>query len=1084
LAGSPTDRAGEDEQGRFEALLAALSTRFVNVRPEDLDAAIEDVQRQICLTVGVELSALWEVVDEAPGDLVLTHFYAAQADLPMPLRGMSAGQHFPWLREEMLAGRAVAVSDLAALPDAAALDRDNLRLFGVQSNLTMPLSVGGGAVVAALGFNTTRTTRDWPEALVQRLHLVGQVFANALARKRTDDALRESEARSRLAAEAAEAGLWTFDYRTRTFWVSDQTRKIFGYIPDEAVDIERLERSVHADDWPRVAKAIEDAGRSGEGVTVEYRVCLPGGGIRWLSSRGRLHATAAGETRRLMGVSIDITDRKITDDRMAASRRFEALLLQVSTALINVRPEEMDRALEDALRRVCGILDLDLAVVWQWPPEIPGQITPTHAHPPLAELAAAGPLSQDGYPWVAAEMLAGRTIALSRLDDLPADAARDRDSATAAGIRSSLTLPLRTGSAPPLGAVAFNTLREERDWPDDLVARLQLIAQILASALARTRHERTILESEADSRATFEQAAVGIAHVATDGRWLRVNDRLCDIVGYSREELLERTFQDITVPDDLEADVQNVRRVVTGEIPTYSMEKRYIRKDGSIQWANLTVSLARTPGGEPRHFISVVEDIGSRKRAEEALLAHEARLATATDLAGLAFYEIDYGGGFLFADDRFRSLSGVDAEHGDGLGPFEFWLAHLHPDDRPHILQERDRLHEGSIDRISMEYRYLHPERGQVWLQHVARVGVRDEAGRAVKTFGVFRDVTTRRQAEEALHQSYVEIERLKDRLQAESDYLKAEIGVTDTDSGITGGSPAIKQVLHLVSHVAPTRSSVLVLGETGTGKELLARAIHLNSPRRGRVMIKVNCAAMPSGLVESELFGREKGAFTGALARQVGRFEIADGSTLFLDEVGELSLEVQAKLLRVLEEGEFERLGSPRTIKVDVRVIAATNRDLAEQIHLGRFREDLYYRLNVFPIRMPALRERAEDIPQLVWALLDACCSRMGKKITRVPKPTMEALQHLPWPGNVRELRNVIEYGAIISTGDTLEVRIPSAPGVSESAQTLVELEKDHILRTLKATQGRIKGPGGAATVLGMNPATLYSRMKKLGIR
>ena len=249
--------------------------------------------------------------------------------------------------------------------------------------------------------------------------------------------------------------------------------------------------------------------------------------------------------------------------------------------------------------------------------------------------------------------------------------------------------------------------------------------------------------------------------------------------------------------------------------------------------------------------------------------------------------------------------------------------------------------------------------------------------------------------------------------------------------------------------------------------------------------MVKVNCAALPSGLVESELFGREKGAFTGAVTRQIGRFEVADRSTLFLDEIGELSLDVQAKLLRVLEAGEFERLGSPRTIKADVRLIAATNRNLVEAIRQGRFREDLYYRLNVFPILVPPLRERAEDIALLVWTFLEEFCSRMGKKITQVPRRTMEALQRHAWPGNVRELRNVIEHAAIITTGDTLRVPMlgESAP-VTAPSTTLADAEREHILRALERAGGRVKGPKGAAAELGLNPATLYSRMKKLGLR
>jgi transcriptional regulator with GAF, ATPase, and Fis domain len=301
----------------------------------------------------------------------------------------------------------------------------------------------------------------------------------------------------------------------------------------------------------------------------------------------------------------------------------------------------------------------------------------------------------------------------------------------------------------------------------------------------------------------------------------------------------------------------------------------------------------------------------------------------------------------------------------------------------------------------------------------------------------------------------------------------------------VTGQSAVIRKVLRQVEQVAPTDSSVLIRGETGTGKELIAQAIHRLSPRRRSVMVKVNCAALPSGLVESELFGREKGAFTGALTRQVGRFEVADGSTLFLDEVGELPPDVQVKLLRVLQDGEFERLGSPRTIKVNVRVIAATNRDLTDEVRKGRFREDLFYRLNVFPIRMPPLRERTEDIPLLVWTFLEDLSSRMGKKITQVPRATMEALQSHPWPGNVRELRNVIEHGAIITTGDTLKVPMldDAAPGAT-LPQTLADSERGHIQRVLESTGWHIKGPKGAAAALGLNPATLYSRMKKLGIR
>lgn len=470
--------------------------------------------------------------------------------------------------------------------------------------------------------------------------------------------------------------------------------------------------------------------------------------------------------------------------------------------------------------------------------------------------------------------------------------------------------------------------------------------------------------------------------------------------------------------------------------------------------------------------------------ATEELQKGKSRLEAAADLAELGYYELDFSGKREFSDTRARAILGFPPDWRDGMKLSQFWQGLVHPEDAPRVQDVRQRLLNGTLDRVEIEYRYQHPARGLRWIHHRVDVAQRYEDGMALLLYGVLQDVTERRQAEEDLRQSYAEIERLKDRLQAEGEYLKAEMRLTQEHGPIIGRSSAIQKVLRLVEQVAPTDSSVLIHGETGTGKELIAEAIHRLSRRQAKVMIRVNCASLPSGLVESELFGREKGAFTGAMTRQVGRFEIADGSTLFLDEIGELPLELQAKLLRVLESGEFERLGHPRTIKVNVRLIAATNRDLAQAVKEGKFRGDLYYRLNVFPVNVPPLRERTEDIPLLVWSFLEEFCKRMGKKISQVPRKSMDALQRHPWPGNVRELRNMIERGAILTSGDTLKVPPlgETEPPVA-SGQTLVEIEREYILRTLEKTGWHIKGSNGAAAELGLNPGTLYGRMKKLGI-
>lgn len=304
-----------DSRLEFETLIADLSYRFINLPPGEVDGAIEDVQRRICEVLGVDLSALWQTTTAGEGPLTLTHFYSSQEDLLPPMRGMSAQEYFPWLQREMLAGHTVAVASLDELPEAATLDRDNLRLFGVNSNLTLPLSVGGATPIGALGFNTTRQERDWPDALVTRLQLVAQVFANALARKRADEALRESEARLALAADSAEAGLWTLDYGTGVFWATDKARAIFGYLPDEVITMERFEQSVHPEDRTVVRAAVERSASAGEPVDVEYRIGSGGEDVRWVASRGRPHRGATGEPEQLMGISVDVTERRRDQDR-------------------------------------------------------------------------------------------------------------------------------------------------------------------------------------------------------------------------------------------------------------------------------------------------------------------------------------------------------------------------------------------------------------------------------------------------------------------------------------------------------------------------------------------------------------------------------------------------------------------------------------------------------------------------------------------------------------------------------------------------------------------------------------------------
>ncbi len=392
---------------------------------------------------------------------------------------------------------------------------------------------------------------------------------------------------------------------------------------------------------------------------------------------------------------------------------------------------------------------------------------------------------------------------------------------------------------------------------------------------------------------------------------------------------------------------------------------------------------------------------------------------------------------------------------------------------------------EGLRDSFFLEYACHSPAEKRWFQMSVTRF--RDCDGERLLV--VHLPITEIKLTLEELERALEEIARLKDHLQAENLYLQEELRESINFNEIVGSSPALRATLRRIEQVAPTDATVLILGETGTGKELVARAIHGRSRRREHTMVRVNCAALPAALIESELFGHEKGAFTGALAQRSGRFELADKGTIFLDEIGDLPLELQAKLLRAIQEGEFERLGSSRTIKVDVRVIAATNRDLEQAVAEGKFRADLYYRLKVFPIVLAPLRQRPQDIPLLVWYFIRKKQSRLGRNIKTVGAGVMKSLTSYAWPGNVRELENVVEHALIVSSGPalTLDQQLGgSAPAAcaADGNQSLDEAERSHIVKILQACSWKVKGKGNAAERLGVHPNTLRYRIKKLGIK
>jgi PAS domain S-box-containing protein len=468
-----------------------------------------------------------------------------------------------------------------------------------------------------------------------------------------------------------------------------------------------------------------------------------------------------------------------------------------------------------------------------------------------------------------------------------------------------------------------------------------------------------------------------------------------------------------------------------------------------------------------------------RRKAERSLVESEARLSLAADSAGAGLWSLNLEDKTYWVTGKTRELYGLPP---DEVVTFNRLLQIVHPDDREPVRRKVEAMAQ-SKEEGGTEYRIIRGDGNIRWIVSQGHIHL-TESGTPDRLMGVSIDITHRKLMEEELQNKLREIENLKQQLEKENVYLKDEIILSFPHETIIGKSAPIQQVLSAAEQVAGTESTVLITGETGTGKELLARFIHNQSKRRDRAMVRVNCGALPPTLIESELFGREKGAYTGALSRESGRFEVADGSTLFLDEIGELHADLQAKLLHFLESGEFERLGSSKTIRVDVRVIAATNRNLAEEVKKGNFREDLYYRLNVFPIEVPPLRQRPEDIPLLVQVFIKEFNKQMGRKVQSVSKKTMNLLQQYDWPGNIRELRNIIEHAVILSRGETLHVEMENKLiEVSSRLPSLEDNEKQLILSVLEKTGWRIKGSNGAAEILKLKPSTLYSKMDKLGI-
>jgi len=571
----------------------------------------------------------------------------------------------------------------------------------------------------------------------------------------------------------------------------------------------------------------------------------------------------------------------------------------------------------------------------------------------------------------------------------------------------------------------------------------------------------------------FEFSPDAIVVTDSEGRITNANAQVQRAFGYTREELVGQPVETL-IPERFRGVHPNHRQAYNAQPSVRPMgvglELYGLRKDGTE--FPVDIMLSPIESAEGRVTFSVIRDISGRKRMEEALRQSEQQLRALFEFSPDAIIASDQEGQITQANARVESFFGYTraellGQSIDVLVPERFRRSH-----RAHRKDYSDQARVRPMGN-GLEL-YGRRKDGSEFPADIMLGPVETAEGRMV--LSVIRDLTEKREAEEALRRS----EQAK-------QYLEEELNTESRFEDIIGESVGLKRVLKHVETVAATDVTVLVLGETGTGKELIARAIHQLSSRNERTLVKLNCAAIPAGLLESELFGHEKGAFTGAISRKIGRLELANEGTLFLDEIGDLPLELQPKILRALQEKEFERLGSTQTIPVNVRLVAATNRDLTKMVANKEFRSDLYYRLKVFPITIPPLRERREDISLLVRYFVDKFARRMDRRIETIPDDVMRALTRWEWPGNIRELENFIERAVLLSKGPALRVPLGELEVLEESSpegdSTLEATEREHILRVLREAKGKIAGPQGAAARLGLKRTTLNSKLKKLGI-
>ncbi len=884
--------------------------------------------------------------------------------------------------------------------------------------------------------------------------LIQTTVMDITARKQAEEALSASERRLRLAQEVARIGTFDRNLRTGENRWTPEMELIYG-LPAGTYpqNFEKFIELVHPEDRQRVSDLIGASLETGK-AEGEWRVPWPDGTVHWIAGRWQILKDKQGAPERAIGMDYDITARKQAEELLAA---------QKETLELVARGVPLDQTLT---KLVCGIET-----------QLPGLLASVvlleddGVHVRHGSGPSLPPALAQGIDGMVIGPVAGScgTAMYRKETVIVHDVAEDplwenfRELAICNGIRSCWSTPIFSSEGKVLGSFAIY-YREPRS-PGEAEMRLIHVATNLASiAIERETAEEALRQSAAELQQAQAVAQMGSWRYDLQKNTVTLSDELYRIIGLPVGTPVgpERTME-ILHPDD-DARIRN-EWTAAEQSGHYDQQCRIV-VGGDVRWLHIQARIERDHDGNPAAAVGTAQDVTERREAGEALRQSGERFRVALKDSPIT----------VFSQDRDRRYTWV---YNTAFHSSETFLGKtteevIGEDSAASLRKAEERVLATGVG-----------ERTDVWFMHegkkrhfeVTLEPLRDASGEIVGLTGASMNVARLRELADSLRDATEKLAR--ERLYLEHE-IQTELGFEE----VVGQSPNLKEVLKKTRLVAPTDSTVLLLGETGTGKELVARSVHTLSSRREQNFIKLNCAAVPSGLLESELFGHEKGAFTGAVSQKVGRIELADKGTLFLDEVGEMPLELQPKLLRVLQDREFERLGGVHTLRVDVRIIAATNRELQLDVEEKRFRQDLYYRLNVFPIELPPLRERRSDIPMLVEHFVQKHCKRMRKKIGEIPGETMEILQKWNWPGNIRELENMIERMVILSKDGVLALPPTELLGPQEvDDDSLHGIEREHIVRVLRETYGVLSGPDGAASRLGTKRTTLQSMLKRFGI-